>query len=211
MDTLAYIMDKYHLDPNTRSPIEIPNTGRDILAVLFDELEFNIGAEIGVQEGIYSEVLCKANPYLHLYSIDPWRVYEGYRDHTSQEGLDRIYAEAVHRLSHYHCTILRKTSMEAFGDFADKSLDFVYVDANHEIPWAIEDIWWAVKKVRSGGIVAGHDYFESKVLDTKMHVKYAVHCAVQSYRVNPWFLLGEKIAKEGDIRDDARSWFWVNR
>lgn len=210
-DTLNYIQQRYGLDFEAKSPIEIPNVGRENLAILFRELGFKSGAEIGVQEGIYSEMLCRANPEMTLYSIDPWRAYEGYRDHSSQAELDGLYEEAVARLSHYNCVIVRKTSMEALGDFEDKSLDFVYVDANHEIPWAIEDIWWAVKKVRSGGIVAGHDYFESTVLDTKMHVKYVVNCAVQCYRIKPWFLLGRKQAPQGEIRDDARSWFWVNR
>lgn len=47
MDTLDYIVKKYNLDINARSPIEIPNIGRNNLPELFKELRFKVGAEIG--------------------------------------------------------------------------------------------------------------------------------------------------------------------
>lgn len=54
--------------------------------------------------------------------------------------------------------LVRKLSIEAAKDFEDGSLDWVYIDASHlydEIKVDIE-VWYP--KVRSGGIVSGHDY-----------------------------------------------------
>ncbi len=40
----------------------------------------------------------------------------------------------------------------------DDSLDFLYIDANHEYPGVCEDIQLWVPKVKIGGIIAGHDF-----------------------------------------------------
>ena len=72
MNTYKYIIDKYKIDVGSQYIVDIPGIGRDDMASLFAELGFNSGAEIGVEQGFYSEVLCKANPELQLASIDPW-------------------------------------------------------------------------------------------------------------------------------------------
>ena len=73
MNTYQYILKKYNINPGRQYIIEIPNMGRADLAALFAELKFKKGVEVGVEQGLYSEVLLKANPKLHLYSIDPWK------------------------------------------------------------------------------------------------------------------------------------------
>ena len=85
----------------------------------------------------------------------------------------------------------------------------VYIDGNHTLPYVINDLIEWSKKVRVGGIVSGHDYRKSKRIITQNHVVYAVHCYTESYRINPWFLLGRKAQMEGEVRDDNRSWMWV--
>jgi glycosyltransferase involved in cell wall biosynthesis len=48
--------------------------------------------------------------------------------------------------------------MQAVTDFADESLDFVYIDGNHQLKYVVEDIVEWTKKIKKGGIIAGHDY-----------------------------------------------------
>lgn len=207
--TLDFICNHYHLDPAARTPIEIPNVGRDDLAHLFGQLGFTRGAEIGTEQGVYAEVLCKANPGVMLYCVDAWQTYKGYRDHVSQEKLDCFYETTQRRLTPYAVEFIRAFSMDAVKQFEDKSLDFVYIDANHELPFAMFDLLEWSKKVRPGGIVAGHDYYQSTRQDTKNHVVYAVDAYVRSYRIKPWFLLGTKAKVDGEVREKSRSWFWV--
>ena len=209
METLALLTEWLNLDLDRRSPIEIANVGRDGLAILFAKLGFTSGAEIGVEQGLYSETLCKANPDLRLHSIDAWKAYSGYRDHVSQEKLDNFYKITADRLAAYNCEIIRAYSLDAVKQFDDGSLDFVYIDGNHELPFVVNDIIEWSKKVRVGGIVAGHDYYKSSRFDTKNHVTYAVNAYVLSYRITPWFLLGTKDIISGQVRDHMRSWMWV--
>jgi hypothetical protein len=209
--TLEYIKDKYSLPDNInlRNIYEIPNMGRDHLGGLFAELGFSEGAEIGVYKGIYAEKLFNSIPNLHLNCIDAWQAYSGYNVFNTQARAKKLYEEATKRLSKYNVTIIRKFSMDALDDFEKRSLDFVYIDANHALPWVMDDICWWSRKVRRGGIVAGHDYWEDKNPGLGMHVKHAIHCYVSAYKIRPLFIVGTRAKKEGVIRDDKRSWFFV--
>src|SRR5579885_2017982 len=53
---------------------------------------------------------------------------------------------------------LKMSSMEAVKLYDDESLDFVFLDAAHTYQNAKEDIAAWRKKIKSGGIFAGHDY-----------------------------------------------------
>lgn len=216
--TLKYILDKYgvvtNLD-NAKMPLEIPNVGRDQLAELFAELNFTHGVEIGVEQGAYSEVLCKANPKLHLCGIDPWVGYRGYKEFNATMGPN--YEAAKKRMAPYNCTLVREFSAKAAEAFEDDSLDFVYIDGNHNLVNVVNDIDVWLRKVRVGGIIAGHDYSKQRLKDDKgrrvknitHHVVSAVNAFTESYGVHPWFVLGRKEKVPGEIRDKNRSWLIV--
>jgi hypothetical protein len=217
MDTLNYLIGKYKINVNQQSPIEVPMMRRVDLASDFAALGFRVGVEVGVEQGFFSEVLCKANPDMKLYSVDAWSAYPGFHDYTEndKDALDEHHEEAKTRLAQYNCEIINKFSMDAVKDFKDESIDFVYIDANHEIPWCLEDIFWWSKKVRIGGIVAGHDYYKStRGRKSKCHVWYAVNMYTQALCIKPWFLIGAKVeavraAPPEYSRDAERSWMWV--
>ena len=54
---------------------------------------------------------------------------------------------------------IRKKSMEAVKDFQDRSLDAVYIDAEHDEESVREDIKEWRKKIKFGGYLCGHDYY----------------------------------------------------
>jgi len=139
-----------------------------------------IGAEIGVEEGVYSDTICKNQNVKKLYAIDAWKSYRQYRDHTRQEKLERFYRIAQIRLEPFNCDLVRKFSRDAVEDFMDESLDFVYIDANHSYKYVYEDMTVWSKKVKKGGIVAGHDYIKRK---GQNHI-YGVVSAVKDFAVN---------------------------
>jgi hypothetical protein len=200
MDELKYILDKYKIKdiPKHNAPLVLSIT-REELAVLFSELGYIKGAEIGVEKGYYSEVLCKANPKLHLDSIDAWKSYKGYQDHTNQAKLDSFYTASQKLLAPYDCTLFREFSMDAVKHFADKYFDFVYIDAAHDFLNVTQDIAMWSKKVRLGGIVAGHDYKRDNNPNWNYQVKDVVPAWTYAHRISPWFVTTEYIS----------SWFWV--
>lgn len=217
-ETLKYIAAKFNVNLfGRRTHVELPNTTRDTLADLFTQLGFTVGAEVGVERGKYSEVLLKANPTLHLYSIDAWQAYEGYRDHMTQEEMDVLFDDAKKRLVSFsdRNELIKGFSTEVAESFEDESLDFVYLDANHEFQHVVNDIAAWERKVKVGGIVAGHDYIRRKNAQFLMQVPYAIDAYVAAYEIKPLIILGRKEAKSnldpklGELRDSTRSWFYV--
>lgn len=146
-----------------------------------------VGAEIGTDHGQYAQQLCEGIPGLELCCIDPYVAYtEGQEVHT-QEEVDEIYNEARKRLNPYRVHFLKMPSMEAIDWFPDNHFDFVFIDGNHSYSYVLEDITEWTKKVKPGGIVAGHDYKVDPTND------YGVIEAVQKYtkdnHIAPWFVL----------------------
>ncbi len=193
------------------SPIEIPDVGRDTLAELFASLGFKEGVEVGTQRGLYAEVLCEANPDLHLTCVDPYLAYRDYREHKSQTKINEFYEEAKQRLSPFDITFIREKSVDASQQIKNGSLDFVYIDGNHGLMYVIEDLCHWVQKVRVGGIVSGHDFIRRNHTGYAMHVPQALHAYTQSFGVDPWFVLGRKACIDGEVRDKPRSWMWVKK
>jgi hypothetical protein len=199
MNTLRYIIDKYHIDLAAGTRFDLPGGGRGLLASLWHELGFKVGAEIGIESGRYSVTICATNPGVKLYCVDPWEVYPGYRDHVGQDHLEVLYNDTIARTKPYNCEIIRGFSMDAVKNFEDESLDFVYIDANHDYKHVTEDITEWSKKVRKGGIVSGHDYKISKVGAMNNTIE-AVNNYTGAQNIKPWFVWGG---------DTAPSWMWV--
>ncbi len=132
-------------------------------------LKTSRGVEIGVADGATSVKLLSMHSGLVLYSIDPYVMYPKYysknqkdRQHGSgtQEDFDKQYDRMKIKLSQFgdRSRFLRATSEIGSKHFANDSLDFVFIDANHLYKSVKQDIqlWWP--KVKSGGYLFGHDY-----------------------------------------------------
>lgn len=213
MSTLDYILTKFQLsyDDSKRMPIEIPNIGRNGMAHLFGELEFKRGVEVGVRGGEYSEVLCQEMPEALIWGVDPYTRIKGYRDITRQQTFDKYEMAAWDKLRKFpNYTFVKKLSLEALSDFDDNSLDFVYIDGNHDFQNVTNDIVEWGKKVRSGGIISGDDYFKHKGR-ARIHVYQVVNAYTESEKIRPWFVMGTKAVVENEVRDHGRSFMWVKK
>jgi len=166
----------------------------------FKELGFTVGAEIGTDRGLYAEEICKANPGIKLYCIDPWKIYRENTDYFDQHSLNVNYNNTLKRLAPYNCEIIRASSMGVIDKFKDGSLDFVYIDANHNFKYVLEDINEWSKKIKVGGIVSGHDYIWQAHRKPKYDVKNALEIHLKENGIEELFLLTRK----GDS-----SWFYI--
>jgi predicted O-methyltransferase YrrM len=55
-------------------------------------------------------------------------------------------------------TFVRRTGESASHEWEEQSVDFVYIDGLHDYASISRDIELWYPKVRTGGIIAGHDY-----------------------------------------------------
>lgn len=189
-------------------PVEIKGQTRESLPRLFAHLGFTTGAEIGVWQGRFSESLCRANPDLHLTCVDSWMPYAGYRDHVRQDLMQDAYEQARARLATYATTFLTAFSYDAAKRVRDGSLDFVYIDANHGFEAVVADLAAWAPKVRPGGIISGHDYFHAP-RSHGIRVVEAVNGYTAAHDIAPWFVLGRKKVKPGEVTERERSYLWV--
>ena len=79
----------------------------------------------------------------------------------------------------------------------DGSLDFVYIDGGHDFDNVMLDLILWSPKVRSGGVVSGHDYYRFRAAG----VAPAVDVYTQQHRITQWFLTDER----------TPSFFWVQK
>lgn len=127
------------------------------------------GAEIGVFAGETSEFLLREFPTLALLMVDAWTEYDPRPGHVNKHGEHKIVStkksqrnlsDAINAttFANERAQIRRMPSTEAAADIDDASLDFVFIDADHTYEGVRADIQAWARKVRPGGIVAGHDY-----------------------------------------------------
>lgn len=118
-----------------------------------------IGAEIGVFHGNYALIYLEKLDIKKIFLIDPYVEYENY-DKYRPRVLKEAEETAHAKLSIYKDKIewVKAKSAEASMLFDDESLDFVYIDGNHEYQAVLEDITLYYPKVKKGGMISGHDY-----------------------------------------------------
>jgi hypothetical protein len=187
-----YLIRKFSISPQRLRgpmPIELRDFHRNDLAQLFAELGFKRGAEIGVAEGKFSEILCKSNPDLHLLCVDPWHSYKGNPQSKTKEKDEFAYRETQRRLTPYpNVKLDMRLSMDAVRDVEDGSLDFISIDGHHGFRFVMMDLLCWTTKVRSGGIILLDDYI---YLDRKRWgagVVEAVQAFTSANEINPWFI-----------------------
>lgn len=178
-------------------PVRCKNFKREHLALLFNELGYKTGAEVGVAFGDYSELLCKSIPGLNLYCVDPYIPYK--RGETLLRGVEeqenRMATAHTRLINPFGVTFIRKEGYEAAKDIPDNSLDFVYIDGDHSFDYVMLDLIAWTRKVRPGGIVSGHDFYRFRgagVVD-------AVEAFTHAHQVHEWFVCDEREV----------SWFWA--
>ena len=211
MDTLNYILTKFELDTwqSEPLPITIPLEEKKGLARLFRELGFTVGAEVGVERGRFSLVLLIHNPKLTLYGVDPWITYDKYVDYQSQDQLDLFYRSTKDRLVKHNVfdrfRMIQEFSEEAVKNFEDGSLDFVYIDGNHDLLNVVRDLTLWTPKVRKGGLIVGHDYTSlCNAHNHVIHVMEGAQAFAKVYEIKPWFIFGT-------FKPGNGSFMWVKK
>ncbi len=188
-----YLIRKFAISPQRLRgpmPIELRDFHRNDLAQLFAELGLKRGAEIGVAEGNYSEVLLEANPTCELLLVDPWHAYSDNPQNKSKEKHEFAYNETLRKTKPYpNVKIDMRYSMDAVRDVADGTLDWIYLDAHHSYPFIMSDLIFWSRKVRSGGIVAGDDVYRLDESRWGAGPMEAIYDYTRAMRINPWFLI----------------------
>lgn len=197
MNRKQFLLEKFNCNGNAPHFVRLSRWKQ--LPYLMDEMGLKVGVEVGTEQGRFADCLLRKIPNLKLSVIDCWEGYEGYRKHM-KEKIKEYEKKARERLGG-RCEIIKKYSMEAVKDFADNSLDFVFIDGNHEFRQVIDDIDEWTKKVKVGGLVMGHDFTLVDNGYERIDVEPAVRAWTEAKGIKTWF-----VTEEGDRMP---TWFWI--
>ena len=120
-----------------------------------------IGSFLGLSSLIMARSLFFSGKYgVKIFCIDTW---EGSFEHQSMEivASGKLYDTYMHNISESglaaYFVPMRKDSVKASGDFADRSLDLIFIDGDHSFEGCFADLVAWYPKLKPGGIFLGHD------------------------------------------------------
>lgn len=151
--------------------------------------DINKLVEIGVWKGhsisFLAKKLLENKKNFELYAVDIWDIgapeesghwpnwkgsgQDSTHSHLSNSEARKIILENIYEIYKRNLEIagvesyikdIKSISWEAANKFPDKYFDFVYIDAGHTYEAVIKDIKAWLPKVRDGGIISGHDYYD---------------------------------------------------
>jgi hypothetical protein len=129
--------------------------------------------EVGTWTGSFSRRLLESTTCKKLYCVDPYKhfdddIYPDAINNHTQESFDQVYKSTQKSLECFgdRVEFIRLCSSEAVKFFENESLDFVYIDGNHDYKIVEEDIRLWYPKVKKGGYLCGDDIYS---LDLSEH------------------------------------------
>lgn len=159
------------------------NTSRDFLLQALPK--YSVGAEIGVNDGDFSERILEIVMPKKLYLIDPWHFESdefykitpyGSENVNGQNMMDKKYKYVQNKfnteINKGKVIINRGFSEKILSEFDDEYFDWVYIDGNHLYDFVKKDLDLCLKKVKNSGFITGDDYYDGGWCDGE--VKKAV-------------------------------------
>lgn len=141
-----------------------------------------IVAELGVDRGEFSNQLLELVTPRVLHLVDTWnstRYPSGLMSSVEERFAPQIATGQV--------VIHHALSTDACERFNDGALDLVYIDTDHSYRGTYQELRAYARKIRSGGVIAGHDYC---VGDWAGDYRYGVIEAVHEFCVEEgWELI----------------------
>ncbi len=141
---------------------------------LLDLLPKNaIVAEIGVFKADFSKPILDRTKPSKFYLIDSW-ASKRYNDGH----FDLVNSLFVEEIKNGQVELIRDLSFNGIQALADDHLDWVYLDTDHSLKTTQEELRLLLPKMKSKGIIAGHDYIQGNWNGV---VRYGVIEAVREF------------------------------
>ena len=121
-----------------------------------------VGVEVGFWKGDFGKMMLDLHPRLHWIAVDPYEEYGKKR--RKQLTWDGIYNKVVAKMSVHdkRFKFIRERSEKGVKK-VPKGVDFVWIDGSHTYDVVVKDLRLYEPKVRSGGVMSGHDYHSAGV------------------------------------------------
>lgn len=158
---------RFDIDTEKGNVFRFPKqVGRDVLGGIAENLGLRSGVEVGVQRGLFAvDILSIWESCQEYVLVDLWAHQDNYidlanKDQSEQEVIMTTALENVKPWKDITETC-RNYSELCAEKYSSGHFDYAYIDARHDFKGVFADLEAWYPKVRSGGIMAGHDYLDS--------------------------------------------------
>ena len=153
-----------HIYQNIDGWFSFPGLYSNVVKLFPENSHFvEIGTWYGRSAAYMAVEIANSNKKIKFDCVDTW---VGSDEEIHKKELDVInntlyekFLSNIEPVKNY-INPIRMESLKAVELYKNNSLDFVFVDASHDYENVKKDIEAWYPKVRSGGILAGHDYVE---------------------------------------------------
>lgn len=158
-----------------------------------EELGTNlVGCELGVSQAFTLRYFLDSTKNIKkIYAVDAWKAYMDWHVFHPQEEVDGWKRDAFSLMADHmdRIQILEMDTAQASKMIPDNSLDYIFIDGDHSFAAASRDMRNYWRKVKSGGIFAGHDWQLPAVSSAvKLFRKeYKITTEIQFTESNVWF------------------------
>lgn len=141
-----------------------------------------VAAELGVDEGKFSNVIWTNALPAKLHLVDVWAT-DRYNA-KKRSGVEQRFAKEIQQ---GNIVLNIGLSTKVVNTFPDEYFDWIYIDTDHTYRTTLAELQLYEKKMKKGGIMCGHDYVIGNWND---HIRYGVIEAVHEFCVkNEWELI----------------------
>ena len=160
-----------------------------------------IGVEIGVFDGLHARSMLKTLDIRKLFLVDSYEKYDEGNKHYGIEQIDLKTAKEQAQkntdwLVNVHWIFLKSEDEQTLKIIPD-DLDFVYIDGAHDYESVKRDIENYWKKIKIGGVIGGHDFFNGYGANKEEHsglvmavIEFCVDNKLQLYVCEPdWWIV----------------------
>jgi len=145
-----------HYFQSVTGAFTFPNLYKKV-STIFDNAEFvEVGVNYGQSACFMGVEIINQNKNIKLNLVDSW-------DENFEMGVYDSFMNTIQPIKQEmgdKLNIIRDLSVNAAKRFNDNSLDFIFIDACHDYECVKEDLHTWYPKLKKGGIIAGHDYYD---------------------------------------------------
>lgn len=122
------------------------------------------GVEVGCAFGGHARQILSKWEGKRLFMVDPWLLQDAsvYREKIDNVPYDGWFMDCLRVCKDFsgRASLIRDFSVEAAKLFGPRVFDFVYIDGNHSAEAVTDDANAWFPKIRSGGVIAFHDFYD---------------------------------------------------
>jgi hypothetical protein len=148
--------------------------------------------EIGAYMGESTMMIACTGLFKTTYVIEPHKGEEEFNKEMEYDW-DVVKDEYIKNTRYFdNITLISDYSYNVVDRFEDKSIDFIYIDANHSYEDVKRDLELYYPKLKSDGVIGGHD-FNDRWPGVKKAVTEVIGIPVQLFEDDSWIYYSKKL------------------